>query len=138
MIGKTGWAVTPGESGWLCGRIYGDGSMEVYKFLTKEWAELCRQSMERLDEWENQRKWGSSTIAWTHGAQILTTSSLREMTMTHFQLENKPILVMDHNRQVIKLDVPAIIYLWLKTTWIPEAWNRLMWGEKGKIGRAHV
>ncbi len=131
---KISWVVEPGLTGWICGKIHSDGSMTVYKFQTKEWAELCKRSMDRFDKFDPkcQWMWSTGTINWAIGGQYITTSSMRELTMTHFDLENRPILVMDHNRQVIKLDVPAIIYLWLKTTWIPKAWKRLLWGEKAK------
>ena len=129
----TDWVVSPADSGWVCGRIDEDGNATTYRFLTQEWAELCRRSMQRFDQFEQQRKWGVSLTAISHPHQMCATASLRNMmTFTRFDLENKPILVIDHNRDVIKLDVPAIIYLWLKTTWIPKAWKRLMWGEKGK------
>lgn len=129
----TGWAVTQDRDGWYCLKTFPDGSTCVYPYKTQEWAELCRRSMDRLDQFEQQRKWGVSLTTISHPHQMSATTSLRNMmTFTRFDLENKPILVIDHNRDVIKLDVPAIIYLWLKTTWIPKAWKRLMWGEKGK------
>jgi hypothetical protein len=131
MIGSTGWAVTPGVKGWLCGKMHGDGSMSVYKFQTQEWAELCKRSMERLDKWENERRWGTSLASTIIGYQGQITSA-HHLLMTRFELEGKNILQLDHNREVIKFDVPAIIYLWLKTTWIPKFFNRLMWGTKGK------
>lgn len=131
-VGPTGWAVTPGETGFICGKICSDGPI-IYKFQTKEWAELCKRSMERFDRYEQERKWGASVSTLAYGSQIaLTGSTSSMMTFTRFDLENRPILVIDHNRDVIKLDVPAIIWMWLKTTWIPKAWKALMWGEKGK------
>ena len=126
------WVTRQDGDGWVCTKTFDDGSVCVYPFKTLEWAQLCRDSMNRLDDYERQRMWGTSTITWAVGAQYATTCSLRELTMTHFDLENRTIFAMDHNRQVVKFDVPAIIYLWLKTTWIPKAWKRLMWGEKGK------
>ena len=134
MIGNfqfPAWVVIPGETGWVCGKIHDDGSMTAYKFLTKEWAELCQRSMERLDEWESRRKWGVSVSTITSGYQYALTGASHLM-MTRFELEGKRILELDHNRDVVTFNVPAIIYLWLKTTWIPKAWKRLMWGEKGK------
>lgn len=131
MIGSTGWAVTPGETGFICGKIHGDGSMTVYKFMTKEWAELCKRSMERHDKWENERKWGTS-FSYTISAHQGVITSASHLMMTRFELEGKRILELDHNRDVVTFNVPAIIYLWLKTTWIPKAWKRLMWGEGGK------
>jgi len=129
----TDWVVSPTDNGWLCGRIDEDGKATLYRFLTKEWAEACKRSMQRLDHFEQQRKWGASLTTATWDKQYtLTANGSGMVTFTRFDLENKPILVIDHNRDVIKLDVPAIIYLWLKTTWIPKAWKRLMWGEKGK------
>lgn len=127
---KISWVVEPGLTGWICGKIHSDGSMTVYKFQTKEWAELCKRSMDRFDKFDPKCQWMWSTV--TTSPYYFTTSSLRELTMTRIELENRPILVMDHNREVIKLDVPAIIYLWLKTTWITKTWKRLLWGEKGK------
>lgn len=140
-----GWAVSP-EGGRFAVRkvsnermrIGSDGSLsfgesEPYWFNTREWAELCKRSMERFDQIEHERKWGASVSTATWDVQYRLTGTGRSMmTFTRFDLENKPILVIDHNRDVIKLDVPAIIYLWLKTTWIPKAWKALMWGEKGK------
>lgn len=126
------WVVTPGETGWVCGKICNDGSVTSYKFQTQEWAELCARSMNRLDSWDKPRMWGTSVSLISVGAQGAITAGLRELTMTRFDLEGRRILELDHNRDVVRFDVPAIIYLWLKTTWIPKAWNRLMWGEKGK------
>lgn len=128
---KLGWAVTPGESGWVCGKIHNDGSMNVYKFQTREWAELCKRSMERFDQIENERMWGASISVSVSGYQFALTGATN-LVMTRFDLEGKRILELDHNRDVVTFNVPAIIYLWLKTTWIPKAWKRLMWGEKGK------
>lgn len=127
------WVVSPTDNGWVCGRIDENGNATSYRFLTEEWARLCKRSMERFDQFEHERKWGASVCTLAYGSQItLTDSTSSMMTFTRFDLENKPILVIDHNRDVIKLDVPAIIWMWLKTTWIPKAWKRLIWGEKGK------
>lgn len=126
-----GWVVTPGETGWVCGKIHSDGSMTAYKFQTQEWAELCKRSMDRMDSWSDHRAWSISASSITYGVQGTLTANLRELTMTQFELAGKRILELDHNRDVVRFDVPAIIYLWLKTTWIPKAWKRLMWGDKG-------
>ena len=129
----TDWVVSPSGTGWLCSRIDENGVATAYPFLTQEWAEACKRSMQRIDQFEQERKWGASmnTLMW--GAQnTLTATGRSMMTFTRFDLENKPILVIDHNRDVIKLDVPAIIWLWLNTTWVPKAWRALMWGERGK------
>lgn len=130
-VGSTGWAVTPGETGYICGKLYPDGRATIYKFQTQEWAELCKRSMERHDKWESDLRWGSSVVSTIAGFQGSITGASHLM-MTRFDLEGKRIFEMDHNRNVVTFNVPAIIYLWIKTTWIPKAWNRLIWGEKGK------
>lgn len=127
-----GWIVTPNDTGWICGRINADGTMTSYKFQTQEWAELCRRSMVRMDSWTEPSLWGVSVTGSSYAYQTGATAFTRNLTITRFDLESKPILIIDHNRDVIKLDVPAIIWMWLKTTWIPKAWKSLMWGEKGK------
>lgn len=144
MSQTSGWSVTP-EGGRFAVRkisnermrIGADGSLsfgdpEPYWFNTREWAELCKQSMERLDDWEHRRKFGFSTIGSLISAQGHLTSSIGQLTMTRIALQNKPVLVIDHNREVVKFDIPALVMIWLKTTWIPKAWNHLMWGIKGK------
>lgn len=130
MNGSVGWVVTPGLTGYICGKIHDDGSITSYKFLTQEWAELCRRSMERHDKWEQERKWGKNRVFTVSAASGYITSA-SNLTMTRIDLEGRRILELDHNRDVVTFNVPAIIYLWLKTTWIPKAWRRLMWGEKG-------
>jgi len=125
------WVVQKYQSGWMCAKVDQGYIVQRYPFQTNEWAMLCRQAMERYDKFENERKWGTSTasLIWNHQAQMTSSYSL---TMSHWQLEDKPIVVWDHNRQVVKFDIPALVWIWLKTTWVPKAYKRLMWGEKGK------
>jgi hypothetical protein len=117
--------------GWVCAKIDQGQILEIYPFQTHEWAMLCKQSMDRHDKFLHDRMWGGSTASfvWNHQGQL--TGSLN-FAMTHWQLENKPIVVWDHNRQIVKFDMPALVWIWLKTTWVPKAYKRLMWGEKGK------
>lgn len=125
------WVVQKYQNRWMCAKVDQGYIVERYPFQTSEWAMLCKQAMERYDKFENERKWGTSTasLIWNHQTQLTSSYSL---TMTHWQLEDKPIVVWDHNRQVIKFDIPALVWIWLKTTWVPKAYKRLMWGEKGK------
>lgn len=129
----TDWVVSPTDNGWVCGRIDENGKATSYRFLTEEWARLCKRSMERFDRYEQERKWGASVSTLAYGSQITLTGSMNSVADSlQFNMGGKSILVIDKNHQVTKLDVPAIIWMWLKTTWIPKAWKALMWGEKGK------
>jgi hypothetical protein len=126
------WEVQPYLDGWACILYENNEVSTCYPFQTSEWAMLCKQSMERHDQFLNDRRWGASmgTLVWTQQGQL--TSSYH-FTMTQWQLEaNKPIVVWDQNRQIVKFDIPALVWIWLKTTWVPKAYKRLMWGEKGK------
>ena len=125
------WEVQPYIDGWMCVLYENNEVATCYRFQTSEWAMLCKQSMERHDQFLNERRWGGSMGTLVYGHQGQLTSSFH-FTMTHWQLENKPIVVWDHNRQVVKFDIPALVWIWLKTTWVPKAYKRLMWGEKGK------
>jgi hypothetical protein len=125
------WEVQKSRNGWVCAKIDQGYIEESYPFQTSEWAMLCKQAMDRHDQFLNERRWGGSTASfvWNHQGQL--TGSLN-FAMTHWQLENKPIVVWDQNRQIVKFDMPALVWIWLKTTWVPKAYKRLMWGEKGK------
>lgn len=125
------WVVQKYQHRWMCAKIDQGYIVERYPFQTSEWAMLCKQSMDRHDKFLHDRMWGTSTASLVLGYQAQLTSSIH-LTMSHWQLENKPIVVWDHNQQVVKFDIPALVWLWLKTTWIPKAYNNLMWGEKGK------
>jgi hypothetical protein len=125
------WEVRNYLYGWVCSKIDQVVIVQRYPFQTYEWAVLCKQAMDRHDAFLNERRWGGSMGTLIAGYQGQLTSSFN-FTMTHWQLENKPIVVWDHNRQVVKFDIPALVWIWLKTTWVPKAYKRLMWGEKGK------
>lgn len=125
------WEVRNYLYGWVCAKIDQGVIVQRYPFQTYEWAVLCKQSMDRHDKFLEDRRWGGSMGTLIAGYQGQLTSSFN-FTMTHWQLENKPIVVWDHNRQVVKFDIPALVWIWLKTTWVPKAYKRLMWGEKGK------
>ncbi len=125
------WEVRNYLYGWVCAKIDQGVIVQRYPFQTYEWAVLCKQSMDRHDKFLEDRMWGGSMGTLIAGYQGQLTSSFN-FTMTHWQLENKPIVVWDHNRQVVKFDIPALVWIWLKTTWVPKAYKRLMWGEKGK------
>ena len=125
------WEVRNYLYGWVCAKVDQGRTVERYPFETYEWAMLCKQSMDRYDKILHDHRWGASmgTILWNHQGQL--TSSFH-LTMSHWQLENKPIVVWDHNSQVVKFDIPALVWIWLKTSWVPKAYKSLMWGEKGK------
>ena len=125
------WEVQPYLDGWACILYENNEVATCYRFQTSEWAMLCKQSMDRHDKFLHDRKWGGSTatFVWNHQGQL---TGAMHLTMSHWQLENKPIVVWDHNRQVVKFDIPALVWIWLKTSWVPKAYKRLMWGEKGK------
>jgi hypothetical protein len=128
----TGWLLSKTDAGFSVFKEIGDERIS-YPFQTEEWARLCQKSLDSHDEFLERRMWGASmgTIVWNHQGQL--TGSLN-LAMTHWQLGNtpKPIVVWDHNRQIVKFDIPALVWIWLKTTWIPKAYKRLMWGTKGK------
>lgn len=125
------WEVQPHLDGWAC-ILYENNEVSIcYPFQTSEWAMLCKKSMLRLNQTAFNDSWGGSVLTYTGDAQAQWTTALH-LTMSHWQLENKPIVVWDHNRQVVKFDIPALVWIWLKTTWVPKAFKRLMWGEKGK------
>jgi len=112
--------------------LYENNEMSTcYRFQTSEWAMLCKQSMDRHDKFLHDRMWGASTASLVLGYEGLLTGAMH-LTMSRWQLENKPIVVWDQNRQVVKFDIPALVWIWLKTTWVPKAYKRLMWDEKGK------
>lgn len=125
------WEVRNYLHGWVCAKIDQGRIVQSYPFQTYEWAMLCKKSMDRHDKFLHDRMWGASTasLIWNHQAQLTSSYSL---TMSHWQLEDKPIVVWDQNRQVVKFDIPALVWIWLKTTWVPKVYKRLMWGEKGK------
>jgi hypothetical protein len=125
------WEVRNYLYGWVCAKIDQGRIVQSYPFQTHEWATLCKKSMERHDKFLHDRMWGASTASLVYGYQGQLTGSLN-FAMTHWQLENKPIVVWDHNSQVVKFDIPALVWIWLKTSWVPKAYKSLMWGEKGK------
>ncbi len=126
----TGWLLSKTDTGFVVFKEIGDARIS-YPFQTEEWARLCQKAMDRHDEFLERRKWGFSmgTLIMGYQGQLTGSTSL---ILSHFQLENKPIVVWDHNRQVVKLDVPEIIRIWIRTTLLAKAWKRLMWGTKGK------
>lgn len=131
MTEFSNWIATSVNDKWVCAKIEDGQLVAKYTFQTSEWAQLCKQSMERHDKILNDRMWGASTTTLVYGHQVQLTGAMH-LTMSHWQLENKPIVVWDHNRQVVKFDIPALVWIWLKTTWVPKAFKRLMWGERGK------
>ena len=127
----TGWLLSKTDTGFVVFKEIGDARIS-YPFQTEEWARLCQKSMDSHDEFLERRKWwgvGMGTLITGYQNTLTGSTSL---ILSHFQLENKPIIVWDHNRQVVKLDVPEIIRIWIKTTLLAKAWKRLMWGTKGK------
>ena len=126
----TGWLLSKTDTGFVVFKEIGDACIS-YPFQTEEWARLCQKSLDSHDEFLERRKWGGSMGTLIMGYQSQLTGST-SLILSHFQLENKPIIVWDHNRQVVKLDVPEIIRIWIKTTLLAKAWKRLMWGTKGK------
>jgi hypothetical protein len=126
----TSWLLSKTDTGFIVFKEIGDERIS-YPFLTEEWARLCQKALDSHDEFLEHRKWGASMGTLVSGYQGQLTSSFN-FSMTHWQLENKPIVVWDQNKQVIKFDIPALVWIWLKTTWIPKAYKRLMWGTKGK------
>ena len=132
----TSWLLSKTDTGFVVFKEIGNEHIS-YPFQTEEWARICQKSLDSHDEFLERRSWGASmgTIVWNHQVQL--TGSLN-LAMTHWQLESKPIVVWDHNRQIVKFDIPALVLVWLKTTWIPKAYKRLMWGTKGKHERRRI
>jgi hypothetical protein len=126
----TSWLLSKADEGFVVFKEIGDERIS-YPFQTEEWARLCQKLMDSHDEFLERRKWGVSMGTLITGYQGQLTGSTH-LILSHFQLENKPIVVWDHNRQVVKFDIPALVWIWLKTTWITKAYKRLMWGTKGK------
>jgi hypothetical protein len=126
----TSWLLSKTDTGFVVFKEIGDERIS-YPFQTEEWARLCQKSLDSHDEFLERRKWGASMGTLLTGYQSQLTKST-SLILSHFQLENKPIVVWDHNRQVVKLDVPEIIRIWIKTTLLTKAYKRLMWGTKGK------
>jgi hypothetical protein len=126
----TGWLLSKTDTGFAVFKEIGDTRFS-YPFQTEEWARLCQKSLDSHDEFLERRKWGGSMGTLITGYQSRLTGST-SLILSHLQLEDKPIIVWDHNRQVVKLDVPEIIRVWIKTTLLAKAYKRLMWGTKGK------
>lgn len=106
-------------------RLGADGSLgigrpEGYWFNTLEWARLCAERLNSLE-----RAFMPSTT-YTLGVGNAPSNQWQ------FRAGPKPLITVDQGGQVTQFDLPEMVKIWFKTTWVPKAWNRLLWGEKGK------
>jgi hypothetical protein len=101
------------------------GKPEPYWFKTLEWALLCKQRLQSLDNAFDAHPVAMSlTTSGNLGIGTASPSFKIQMTLQH-----KPIVTVS-NGGVTHIDLPAIIGIWWRGTSFYRAWRKLMWGEK--------
>lgn len=121
---KLRWEVEQTETGWAVNgysherarfsadgvlRLTKDPLVESYPYLTREWAGYGLQSILRM---ERNARTERTTFAWasfTDGVDWISTSK-------YYKLDNKEVLTVSAEGQLIKFDLPYFVWAWVKNT----------------------
>jgi hypothetical protein len=118
-------------------RLSADGSLgiggskqaiEQHEFQTLEWAQIMLKFCQGLDQQSNSFAFTNSTIVWD-------TTNGKINNSWNYYFANKAIVQIDSNGKIVKLDLPFIVWEWLKLSKVSKFIKTLMWGERGKNDR---
>jgi hypothetical protein len=102
------------------------GNDERYEFLTPEVAYAFAGILNRSE----QRLWiissGKVLFGFTSMAAVNTT------TNWHWKIANREVLVTGPDQQVVKLDLPWIVWLWIRQSALAKFAKALWYGQRRK------
>ena len=100
--------------------------LRSYPFMTREWALACMERMQEMDH-------AFYTIYYSlrNTDQFSTLSILNwNPNALEFRLAGKDILIVDKNQNIVHLDLPYLVWSWLKNSVVVRGLKRFWYGER--------
>lgn len=116
-------------------RLSADGSLgigsnkqaiEKHEFQTLEWAQVMLNFCKGLDQQNGSFSFTNSNIVWANTTAKFNTS-------VDWKVANRSIVTIGQSGELLKLDLPFIVWQWLKLSKFSKFMKALMWGERGKV-----
>lgn len=113
-------------------RLSADGSLgiggnkqaiEKYEFQTLEWAELMLKFCQGLE---------SQSISFLTTNTNLVWSNATFNSSVDWKFANHSVVTIGQNGELLKIDLPFIVWQWLKLSKLSKFIKILIWGERGK------
>ena len=113
-------------------RLSADGSLgiggnrqpiEKHEFKTLEWAQLMLKFCQGLESQSITFLTTNSNFGW---------STAKFNTSMDWKFANHSVVTIGQNGELLKIDLPFIVWQWFKLSKFTKFVKTLMWGERGK------
>jgi hypothetical protein len=133
-IEKQGDKYVVGKWTTVAMRLSADGSLgigsarqaiEQHEFQTLEWAQVMLKFCKGLDQQSGSFSFTNSNIVWANTHANFNTS-------VDWKFANHSVVTLGHDGEILKFDLPFIVWQWLKLSKFSKFMKALMWGERGR------